>query len=111
MEIEPCEVWWGETCPNDGGLLRVEHQPPYEQKITKAEGVSAEFLARPGAVRMVDPNSIMIFDLRQMDLKIQRHALHEFDLRQFKQDRPKTSQGGGGALVSSKSHPAWQAQK
>lgn len=55
---------------------------------------------------MVDPNSIMIFDLRQMDLKIQRHALHEFDLRQFKQDRPKTSQGGGGALVSSKSHPA-----
>ena len=38
-----------------------------------------------GEVRMVDPNAIIIFDLDSVEI-IQQHALHEFDLRQFKED-------------------------
>ena len=38
-----------------------------------------------GEVRMVDPNVIIIFDLDSVEI-IQQHALHEFDLRQFKED-------------------------
>lgn len=34
---------------------------------------------------MVDPNAIIIFDLDSVEI-IQQHALHEFDLRQFKED-------------------------
>ncbi|CAJ1403440.1 unnamed protein product [Effrenium voratum] len=37
-----------------------------------------------GKVHMVDPNTIMIIHLD--DGRVERHALHEFDLRQFKQD-------------------------
>eukprot|EP00439_Symbiodinium_sp_Y106_P032200 s4318_g3.t2 len=38
-------------------------------------------------VVMVDPNSILVFDLKSSNKPlIQRQALHEFDLRQFKQD-------------------------
>ena len=41
--------------------------------------------AMVGEVRMVDPNAIIIFDLDSVEI-IQQHALHEFDLRQFKED-------------------------
>ncbi|CAK9032158.1 Asparagine synthetase [glutamine-hydrolyzing] 1 (Glutamine-dependent asparagine synthetase 1) [Durusdinium trenchii] len=37
-----------------------------------------------GEVRMVDPNTIIVFDLDSGT--IQKRALHEFDLRQFKED-------------------------
>ena len=35
---------------------------------------------------MVDPNSILVFDLKPPKMRLlQVHAMHEFDLRQFKQ--------------------------
>ena len=33
---------------------------------------------------MVDPNSILVFDLDSR-ARLRTHAMHEFDLRQFKQ--------------------------
>lgn len=48
---------------------------------------SLQSTAWPGEVRMVDPNVILIFDLDSA--AVQRHTLHEFDLRQFKQELSK----------------------
>ncbi len=57
-----------------------------------------------GEVRMVDPNAIIIFDLRSLESVeiIQQHALHEFDLRQFKEDHLEIV----GSWSEKMAHPA-----